>query len=156
MTLTKTNTLVLLAILLLPIHAVAQLDIPVPVYIEATISDRGNFSDLLTVEFLKWHKRMAVVQSPSEAQLIVSANIDTRPTSSASASDTKAQSWTQWSTTAAVFARDRCGRIVWGENASGHSAWVAARVSKALKAAIEKRKSRLHKAKPCRPPEIAP
>ena len=112
--------------------------------------DQGNFSDLLTVEFLKRHKRMAVVQSPNEAQLIVSANIDTRPTSRASANDTEAVSRTEWSTTAAVFARDRCGRIVWGENASGHSARVAEHIAKALKVAIERRKSRLHRAKPCR------
>ena len=151
MKLARLYWLVLPAVLLLPSRGGSELSIPAPVYIEATTPDQGNFSDVLTVEFLKRHKRMAVVQSPSEAQLIVSANIDTRPTSSASANDTEAVSRTEWSTTATVFARDRCGRIVWGENASGHSAWVAKHIAKALKVAIERRKSRLHRAKPCRP-----
>ena len=143
--------LVLPAILLLPSRGSSELSMPVPAYIEATNPDQGNFSDLLTVEILKRHKRMAVVQSPNEAQLIVSANIDTRPTSRAKANDTEAVSRTEWSTTAAVFARDRCGRIVCGENTSGHSAWVAEHIAKALKVAIERRQSRLHRAKPCRP-----
>lgn len=145
MKLARPYWLVLPAILSLPPYGVSELNIPVPVYIEATSSDQGRFSDLLAVEFSRRSKRITVVLSPDKAQLIVSA-------SSTTTMDRKKG---DGETVAAVLVRDRCGRLVWSKNKSrsggaGGMRSTADAIAMSFKEAIEKPKSRLHRSQPCR------
>ena len=125
-------------------------------YVKPSESDGGKFSDLLKVELSKRKglikANVDIVRSPEYAQYIIELSVNYRE-----------GKWHEgWLTpdkataTAAVFAYDQCGKMVWSKTKGDRSlfaaegpVYAAKKVAMSFKAALAKKNSRLNKAQPC-------
>ena len=129
----------------------------VPVFVEPTKGDDGQFSDMLKVELSKRRglikAKVDIVRRPEHAIYVLEASI-TYPR------DRRRR--TVWNTdrpsaVASVFAYDRCGRMVWSKTKGDRDIFgdargvidTAEKVAASFKEALAKRKSRLNRAPAC-------
>ena len=129
----------------------------VPVYVEPTKDDGGKFSDLLKVELSKRRglikAKVDIVRTPETAVYILESSINYRR-----------KQWHEgWLTndkataTAAIFAYDRCGKMVWSKTKGDRDIFsdargvqeTASKVAASFKEALAKKNSRLNRAEPC-------
>lgn len=129
----------------------------VPVYVEPTKGDDGQFSDMLKVELMKRRglikAKVDIVRSPKNAMYILEASITyTRDRRKKSAWGTDRPS-----AVASVIAYNRCDVMVWSKTKgdkdifgdAGGPIDTAEKAAASFKEALAKKKSRLNQAAPC-------
>ncbi len=131
--------------------------VAVPVYVETTKGDDGQFSDMLKVEMMKRRglikAKVDIVRKPEAARYIIEASITYQR-------DRRRRSvWRtdRPSAVASVFAYNQCGALVWSKtkgdkNIFGDADGVietAQKVAASFKEALAKKKSRLNRSLPC-------
>ena len=131
--------------------------VAVPVFVESTRGDDGQFSDLLKVELMKRKglikAKVDIVRRPEDARYIIEVSIvyqrDRR----------RSNVWRTERATAvgSAMAYDACGRLVWSKVKGDRDIFgdahgvieTAQKMAASFKEALAKKKSRLNRAEPC-------